>query len=247
MPLRSVVIGGSAGLGRALAEELAAAGHDLFLVATDRRDLEALAADLKIRFKRRVAIHAADIREIPAAALRESCVSQLGKHDCLFLVSGQSDPERDFEGLSENDVDRLIQVNFAAPVRIALAFLPDLIQSRNCACVGIGTVAQARARARNTVYAASKQALEFFFEGLHQKLTWTSCRIQYYRVGFMNTQMTFGRESILPYADPSYVAKKIVAGLDRDRIGTYLPWWWAVVMTVYRFLPWSIFRKLRSL
>ena len=41
MSLTSVVIGASAGLGRALAEELAAAGHNLFLVATDRRDLEA--------------------------------------------------------------------------------------------------------------------------------------------------------------------------------------------------------------
>ena len=39
----AVVVGASAGLGRALAEALAAAGHDLVVVSSDARDLEALA------------------------------------------------------------------------------------------------------------------------------------------------------------------------------------------------------------
>jgi short-subunit dehydrogenase len=245
MPLRSVVIGASAGLGRALAEELAKAGHDLFLVAKDTRDLEALSADLHIRYKRNIGIHPVDITEVPASILVESCVSQIGDPDCLFLVSGQSDLERDFQELSENEAERLADVNFTAPVRIALAFLPYLTKSKNAALVGIGTVAQSRPRAQNTVYAASKHGLEFFFGGLLQKLTWSSCRVQFYRVGFMATQMTFGRKSVVPNTDPAYVARKIVAGLRRDRIGIYLPRWWGLIMMIYRLMPWFIFRKFK--
>ena len=50
----AIVVGASAGLGRALAEELAATGHDLVVVSSDARDLEALASDLRIRHGVRV-------------------------------------------------------------------------------------------------------------------------------------------------------------------------------------------------
>ena len=43
-----LVVGASAGVGRGLAARFAAAGHDLVLVASDERDLAAMAADLGI-------------------------------------------------------------------------------------------------------------------------------------------------------------------------------------------------------
>ena len=45
----AVVVGASSGLGRALATELARRGHAVLLVASDRRDVDALAADLQLR------------------------------------------------------------------------------------------------------------------------------------------------------------------------------------------------------
>jgi decaprenylphospho-beta-D-erythro-pentofuranosid-2-ulose 2-reductase len=244
--MRSAVIGASAGLGRALAEELAASGHDLYLVATDARDLQATASDLRIRFGRKVVFLAADIRKVSAADIRKSCHDQLGSPDCLFLISGQADIERDFEKLSEAEIQQLIEVNLAAPVRLATAFLPDLIASKQGACVGIGSVAQARPRAKNSVYASSKQGLEFFFGGLRHRLAETACRVQYYRVGYMATSMMFGRESLIPSASTSRVAKVIAHGLHRDRIGSYIPWWWRFVMLAFRSLPWFVFRKFKG-
>jgi short-subunit dehydrogenase len=244
--MNSVVIGASAGLGRAIAEELAQQGHDLFLVATDARDLEAVASDLSIRYGRKVRFAAFDICMTSGEVLRSSCLAAIGKADCLFLVSGQSDLERDFEGLSEAEAARFMQVNFEAPVRIAMAFLPDLLQSDSGACVGIGSAAQVRPRTRNTVYASSKQGLEFFFGGLRQSSIGTRCRIQYYRIGYMATQMTFGRTSPIPAADPAQIARHIVRGLRKDKIGLYLPRWWAPLMLVYRFLPGFIFRRIKA-
>jgi short-subunit dehydrogenase len=243
--MKSVIIGASAGLGRALAEELARHGHDLFLVASDPRDLSAIRSDLRIRYSSRVEYHAGDIRALSGAELRSMCNSKIGKADCLFLVSGQSDLDRDFEKLSEDEITRLVEVNFSAPVRIATAFLPDLLESRNGALVGIGSVAQSRPRSKNTVYAASKSALEFFFSGLSQRLHGTKCRIQYYRVGYMKTGMTFGRRSMVPYAAPAKVARRIVQGLKKDGIGVYVPRWWGALMLAYKLLPGFIFRRLK--
>ena len=56
-----VVVGASSGLGRALAEEFAAAGHDLVIVSSDKRDLLALASDLTFRNSVRIVPVEADL------------------------------------------------------------------------------------------------------------------------------------------------------------------------------------------
>ena len=59
--MTTVVVGASSGLGRALAEELARTGHELLLVASDPRDLSAIAADLGLRHAAKVHTLALDL------------------------------------------------------------------------------------------------------------------------------------------------------------------------------------------
>ncbi len=44
--MNSLIVGASAGLGRALSNELPVNGHNLVLVSSDKRDIEAVAADM---------------------------------------------------------------------------------------------------------------------------------------------------------------------------------------------------------
>ena len=72
----AIVVGASAGLGRALAGELAAAGHDLVVVSSDARDLEALASDLRIRHGVRVVTAPSDLPP-PCRSSRSSSIRRL--------------------------------------------------------------------------------------------------------------------------------------------------------------------------
>ena len=45
-----MIVGGSSGLGRELAERFAQAGHALLLISSDLRDTRALASDLALRY-----------------------------------------------------------------------------------------------------------------------------------------------------------------------------------------------------
>src|SRR5215813_166478 len=57
-----LVVGGSSGLGRSLAERFACAGYAVALVSSDRRDTSALASDLELRLGVPVAVVAMDLR-----------------------------------------------------------------------------------------------------------------------------------------------------------------------------------------
>ena len=45
-----VIVGASAGLGRALAEKFASEGHDLVIISSELKDLNAIKGDLQNRF-----------------------------------------------------------------------------------------------------------------------------------------------------------------------------------------------------
>src|SRR5260370_17571015 len=56
-----LIVGGSSGLGRSLAERFASAGYALALVSSDRRDIDALASDFGLRLGVPVATIAMDL------------------------------------------------------------------------------------------------------------------------------------------------------------------------------------------
>jgi short-subunit dehydrogenase len=243
--MRAVIIGASAGLGRALAERMAAAGHTLFLVARDGRDLDAVARDLSLRFGGAVQWMEADLAQPDCDAIRKGALAALGSVDGLFMVSGIGD-DQDHGHLDETVLQRLIAVNYAGPVALINAFLPDLTGPGPHHLVGIGSVASIRGRSRNVVYGSAKRGLEFYFESLRHRLSTSGCKVCFYRAGFMDTTMLGNGPRGLLVASPIDVAESIVADLDSGSDGmSYLPRWWRLIALILELLPWALFRRLR--
>lgn len=241
--MKAALIGASAGLGRALAEALAARGWDLYLVASDGADLSAIAKDLTLRHGIMAQTMAVDLVQFDAAALRNSILMEFGTPDLLALIAGQGD-DADNGPLPPAALRRILAVNFEAGVAILNAFQPDMLQGRIGICLGIGSVAAIRPRGSNMAYGAAKRGLEFYFEALRHRLRTSRCRVQFYRVGFMQTAMLGDRRTLLPAAAPEAVADSIIGRLDRSAGVSYLPGWWRIVAWILQLLPWTIFRRL---
>lgn len=240
--MKSLVVGASAGLGRALAERLAGAGHDLFLIASDERDLTPLRADLQLRFGVRVFALCADLADVAPKELRAEVMAALGSLDNLFYIAGVS--TMDTGPRDDDEVRRLLAVNFTSAVRLVNVFLDDLSRARQANVVGAGSVAAVRPRRMNSVYGAAKIGLEAYFGAVRHYLVDKPCRVQFYRLGYVATSMTFGQKLMFPAVEADKAAAVIVANIGRDLGAVYLPAWWWPIAVVIRLLPWPVFKRL---
>jgi len=241
----SIVIGASSGLGRALATELARSRHALLLVASDLRDLDALAASLNLEYGVPVRALALDLgREADPGARIVAALDRLPPLEAVLLPIGYSREDDDFS-LDAARIGQLLAVNLHAPLAIVHALLPRLIETRGVVVL-FGSVAAVRGRGRNVVYAGAKRALGSLYESLRQRYAARELRVQMYKLGFLSTNLTYGTRLPLPAADPQTVARTVVLSLRRGSFSRHVPRWWALVALLVRWLPWPVYRRMKN-
>ncbi|MDB5822773.1 MAG: Short-chain dehydrogenase/reductase [Herminiimonas sp.] len=242
--MRALVVGASAGVGRALCEALGAAGAALLLMASDARDLDALAAHLRL-------VYGVEVQTVAADATRVAeCVEQVGKAaavfgaiDSVYFPIGTS--RADDRGLLGVDqASAILNTNLAVVIGVATHFLPQLVTQRRARIVGFGSIAAIRGRKANVVYSVAKRGLESYFESLRHLTAATGVRVQFYRLGYVATQQSFGQRLLFPVVTPERVAKEVLRNVDRDMGKAFFPRYWAVVALAVSWVPWRIYKKL---
>ena len=243
--LRAVVIGASSGVGRAIAEGLAAAGASLVIASRDATDLEKLAFHLRLTTSTSVRPTAFDLRCSPSEAKEfcSSCVENLGSVDALFLAAAQVSDE-DCR-LTPGDVaENLICVDLLGPIHVLTAFARVLEIQRNGTIVVFSSVAAPVPRRNNVVYSSSKMGLEGFCRGIRHHLVKFGVRVQIYRLGYVDTSMAAGRSRLLPKAKPEAVAHHVIRRLRKDFGLAYYPRYWRSIIFALQRIPWFLYRRL---
>lgn len=239
-----LVVGGSSGLGRCLAERFAAAGHALVLVSSDARDTQAVAADLALRHRVAVRTVALDLAapEIPLAAI-DVALDALPPLTGVLLAAGMNRAD-DVPGQPPDAFAALTNANHANLCRIVDHCLPRLARSAEGLIVGFGSIAATRGRTRNAAYSAAKRALQSYFESLRHALAGSAVVVQFYVVGYLDTNLAFGQRTALPRASPRRFADVVYRRRRRDFGVGYHPRFWRPICIVLRALPWFVFRRL---
>lgn len=242
--MTALVVGASSGLGRALASELAHRKHDLLLVASDARDLEALTADLNLRHGVEVRALALDLgREADPGARIAVALVGMRPLDTLLLPIGHSCGDDDFS-LDAARIGQLLAINLHAPLAIVHALLPTLLETRGV-IVLFGSIAAVRGRGRNVVYAASKRGLVSLYESLRQRYRARELRVHLYQLGFLATNLTHGMRLPTPATDPGEIARIVIERLAHGSACWSLPRKFALIALVVRALPWVLYRRMR--
>jgi NAD(P)-dependent dehydrogenase (short-subunit alcohol dehydrogenase family) len=218
----ALITGASRGLGRALAELLAARGCNVVLIARDARGVEAAAAAIRERGGRAFAI-AADVADKDAvyrivgqaAALAGPIdilinnASTLGKTPLPLLIDSECE-----------DLERVLAVNLIGPFRLTKAVLGSMLLRDRGVIVNVSSDAGVEPYPRWGSYGASKAALDHLSRIWASEHAGTHVRVLSVDPGEMDTEMhalAMPDEDPSALARPEDVARRIVAMLEDEQ------------------------------
>lgn len=166
----ALVTGASAGIGVALASELAAGGTHLILTARRRDRLEELAHRLEQKHKIRTAICVADLAQpdAPEKIYRFTKDKNLAVE--LLINNAGFGQYGELTQVGTQRLLDMVQVNCSAVVHLTRLFLPDMLARRRGDVLILASTAAFQAVPYISTYAATKVFDLFFAEGLAEEM-----------------------------------------------------------------------------
>ena len=177
----ALITGASAGVGQSFAEQLAASGHDLIVVARRRDRLEALAQRLGAAHEAKVEVLVADLTTdagIDAVAARAAAASL----DLVVNNAGIGGYRRFLE-LDPKVADALVAIHIRAVVQVTRAALPGMVERKRGGVINVASLlaysgsATAPFFPQRAVYAGAKAFLVTFTQALATELADTGVRV----------------------------------------------------------------------
>ncbi len=243
--MKAVLLGGSRGMGRALARLMAERGDRICLLGRDLDDLRRSARDLEIRGAAgEVGVAHCDLLDPGSfAPALDEAARQLGGFDTAVLTAGlfasQDDLERDAELRS-----RLLTANFVNSIQFCEEVRHRLLAAGGGTLCVFSSVAGERGRKPVILYGASKAGLSRYLEGLDHKYRAQGLRTVTVKPGFVKTGMTANLKPPPFAGEPEDVARVVLKAIDRGTPEVFAPAPWRWIMLVIRNLPRAVMRRI---
>src|SRR3954447_16981785 len=205
---RVLLTGATGGIGNAIARGLH--GRGAHVLATGRRrealeklDAEALVADL------------ADRDSVPAL------IAAAGRVDVLVANAALPGSGK-LDSYSPEEIDRAIDVNLRAPIQLARALIPAMVERGSGHVVLISSLSGKIPAAYSSVYSATKFGLRGFGLSLNDELHDTPVGVSIVAPGFIRDAGMFAESGVeLPRGTgtrkPADVAKAVVSAIESGR------------------------------
>jgi len=240
-----LIIGAASVIAQAAARLFAERGDRLFLLARDRGQLEAFAADLRLRGAAAVNFESFDVNQTQRhEAVLDSAVETLNGLDIVLLAHGTL-PDLKACEQQPDLLHRELETNAVSTVLLLMYLADHFERQRHGSIAVISSVAGDRGRQSNYVYGAAKGMVSIFLQGLRNRLQRAGVQVLTIKPGFVDTPMTAVFRKGLLWAQPEAVARGIVKAINRGTDVVYLPWFWRYIMWVIRAIPEAVFKRLR--
>ncbi|MEX0283926.1 MAG: SDR family NAD(P)-dependent oxidoreductase [Paracoccaceae bacterium] len=184
----AVITGAGSGIGAALARSFANRGTHLALVDVNANGLESTRQSLQQNV--RVSLHPMDVTDKGAVdGLPATVEAQHGAHADVLINNAGVALEGNFDRVSEDDFDWVLDINLNAPIRLTRAFLPSLTARPDAQIVNISSVFGLIGPPGQTAYSTAKFGLRGFTEALRHEMAGTNLRITQVHPGGVSTNI----------------------------------------------------------
>lgn len=248
MPRKIVLLGGTKGIGRALARRLVDRGDRLHLLGRDLDDLARSAADLQVRGVAStgplVSSSFCDLERPDSFAPAIAAAAEaMGGFDTVIVTAALFATQDRLEG-DPDFLRRLLAVNFSHTVLFCELVRGYLLANGGGTLCVFSSVAGDRGRKPIVLYGAAKAGLSAYLEGLDHRYRTRGLTTICVKPGFVRTGMTDGLPEPPFAADADRVAVATIRAIERGAPVVYVPAVWAVVMGVVKRLPRAVMRRV---
>ena len=206
--------GASGGIGQAIARALHARGASVVLSGRRAEVLERLAGELGERAE-----------ALPADLARADELHSLaeGAGEVDVLVANAALPASGrLDSFTPEELDRALDVNLRAPMQLAGALAPAMVERRRGHLVFISSLNGKVALGGSSVYSATKFGMRGFAFGLREDLRGTGVGVTTVFPGFIREAGMWVEGGLeLPRGvgtrSPEQVAAAVIRGIERDR------------------------------
>lgn len=154
----AVVIGGTSGIGRAIAHGLAEAGADVVCTSRRQEQVDAAAAEIEA-FGRRCLRLTSDVDDRESMKdLLEACVTEFGKVDILVNSAGRTKRMPTLE-FAEEDWEAIMDTNLTGTLRSCQIFGRHMLERGYGRIINIASLSSFVALFEVAAYSASKAAV----------------------------------------------------------------------------------------
>jgi NAD(P)-dependent dehydrogenase (short-subunit alcohol dehydrogenase family) len=154
----AVVVGGTSGIGRAIALGLADAGADVVVTGRRASLVQDVAAEIESRGRRSLRL-AADVADVDSLeGVRNRCVETFGRLDIMVYAAGTTKrvPTLEMDGA---DWHRILDTNLTGMFRACQVFGREMVDRRSGRIIGIASLSSFVGLFEVAAYTASKAAV----------------------------------------------------------------------------------------
>jgi hypothetical protein len=223
-----IITGGSEGVGAATARAFASVGANLVLVARNRKNLEAIAGELRERT--RVEIVVMDVAD------DDACLNLFKKAQFEFdkvhvLVNNAGYHKRGpVESVSAADIGQMIDVNLRAPLMLCRHAIPYIREAGEGAIINVASLAGRTPVPGAAAYSATKFGLRAFTFALAEELVDSGIKLAAVSPGPIDTGFSMSNIDVVtdltlsqPISTADDVATEILKLCSNDKRERSMP------------------------
>jgi short-subunit dehydrogenase len=245
MRKKILIIGATSAIAEHCLKIWAQRGDLLYLVARNEERLNKIAAKSKELGATETFSHCMDLNNTERhITMLDAADKALAGVDTVLIAHGTLPNQKACE---KSVKETFVEINTNALSTISLlTHISNRFEAKKEGTIAvISSVAGDRGRASNYVYGSAKAMVTTFTSGLRQRLQKYNVAVVTIKPGFVDTPMTAEFKKGLLWAKPASVAATIIRAIDKRKDEVYVPLFWWAVMAVIKFLPTSLFKRIK--
>lgn len=239
-----LITGGASGIGKVIGRMVLEKGA-ASLIIWDINPTNIATANEELSRYGKVYTHIIDVsNNISVSETYKKVVNECGQVDILVNCAGIITSNKTFDKMTADEITRTININTVAPMFVALAILPDMLERNHGHICNITSAGGMLSNPKMSVYAASKWGATGWSDSVRIELEEMRSNVHVTTVApyYINTGMFNGvKSSIIPILKPEYVSKRVIRAIERNTRFRGIPFGLHFIRFWQTILPTTIF------